>query len=173
MMSIYTWSLPWISHNYALLYQLPNSNLFTHRMLCLWEMPLENSTPPGSIHLYIHKRYHYLAVIYYLLFYFALYYYLQLSTRLTCLQITRSRGLTTLLPALGASHLFICVQPLKTVEDWYSYWFDKPWFLNWGKYLPVLCCNYPFLFTANPTRITSIRKDCWRRCRGISSSTTK
>ena len=54
------------------------------------------------------------------MFYFALYYYLQLSTQLTCLQITRSRGLTTLLPALGASCLFFCVQPLKTVEDWYS-----------------------------------------------------
>lgn len=41
--------------------------------------------------------------------------YLQLSAHLTCLQITRIRGLTTLLPALGASCLFYYVQPLKTV----------------------------------------------------------
>ena len=81
---------------------------------------------------------------------------LLLSTQLTCLQTTRPRGLTTLLSALGASCLLFCVQPLKTVVDWYSYWFDKPWFLNWGKYLPVLCCNYPFLFTENTTQITSI-----------------
>ena len=100
---------------------------------------------------------------YYLLFYFALSYYLQLSTQLTCLQITRSRGLTTLLQALGAICLFFCVQPLKTVEDWYSYWFDKPWFHNWGKYLTTLCCDYPFLFTKNPMQITSITQlYAWR-----------
>ena len=63
---------------------------------------------PGSIHLYIYKCYNYLAAFIYLLFYFAIYIYQQLSTQLICLQITRSRGLTTLLPALGASCLFIC-----------------------------------------------------------------
>lgn len=36
MMPIYTWSLLWISHNNLLFCQLPNTNLFTHRMLFLW-----------------------------------------------------------------------------------------------------------------------------------------
>ena len=114
VMPIYTWSLPWISHNYALFYQFPNSNLFTHHMLPTWEMPLRKTMAPGSIHLYIYKHFQYLAAIIYLLFYFAIYNYLQLSTQLICLQIMRSRGLTTLLPALGASCLlFFCA----TAED--------------------------------------------------------
>lgn len=50
-----------------------------------------------------------------LLFSCFLSYYLQLATRLTCLQITKTRGLTTLLPMLGASCLFFYVQPLKMV----------------------------------------------------------
>ena len=34
-------------HNYLLFYQLPNSNLFTHRMLFSRENPLVKSTAPG------------------------------------------------------------------------------------------------------------------------------
>ena len=80
VMPICKWSLSWISHNYALFYQLPNSNLFTHRMLPTWEMPLENTMASGSIHLYIRKRYYYLAAFIYLLFYFAIiHYYLLVS----------------------------------------------------------------------------------------------
>ena len=37
---LYTWSLPWIRHNYLLFYQFPNSNLFTHRMFCAQERSL-------------------------------------------------------------------------------------------------------------------------------------
>jgi hypothetical protein len=37
---LYTWSLPWIRHNYVLFYQLPNSNLSTHRMLWVRERSL-------------------------------------------------------------------------------------------------------------------------------------
>ena len=36
-------------HNYALLYQLLNSNLFTHRMFSSREKPLVKPMPPGSI----------------------------------------------------------------------------------------------------------------------------
>ena len=45
----YTWSLLGYHHNYLLFYQLPNNNLFTHRMLFSWEKPLVKSTAPGSI----------------------------------------------------------------------------------------------------------------------------
>ena len=34
--------------NYLLFYQLPNSNLFTHRVLYSWEKPLVKPTAPGS-----------------------------------------------------------------------------------------------------------------------------
>ena len=36
-------------HNYALFYQLPNSNLFTHHMLSSREKPLVKTMPLGSI----------------------------------------------------------------------------------------------------------------------------
>ena len=69
---------------------------------------------PGSIH-NIFTKPSIFSTIYLFLFYFANYNYLQLSTHLTRLQITRIRRLATLWPALGASCLFFCVQPLKTV----------------------------------------------------------
>ena len=40
-------------HNYALFYQLPNSNLFTHRMLSSREKPLVKTMAPGSIFYHI------------------------------------------------------------------------------------------------------------------------
>ena len=55
-------------HDYFLFYQLPNSNLFTHHMLPRREMSLRNTMAPGSIHLYIRKRYIYLAAFIYFLF---------------------------------------------------------------------------------------------------------
>lgn len=89
--------------------------------------------------------------------YFILFSKLQLSTHLICLQIMRSKGFKTLLPALGANCLLFCVQPHKMVEDLYSYWFDKPWFLNRGKNLPTLWCDYTLLFMENTRQITCIK----------------
>ena len=42
-------------HDYSLCYQLTNSNLFTHRMLCSREKPLVKTMTPGSI-LIIYKE---------------------------------------------------------------------------------------------------------------------
>ena len=42
-------------HNYLLFYQLPNSNLFTHRMLFSREKPLVKTMAPGSIFYHILK----------------------------------------------------------------------------------------------------------------------
>ena len=39
--------------NYLIFYQLPNSNLFIHRMLFSREKPLVKSTAPGSIFYHI------------------------------------------------------------------------------------------------------------------------
>ena len=63
-------------HNYLLFYQLPNSNLFTHRMLVSWEKPLLKSTATGSIFYHIvfrsiiPKTQKYLAALFLYLFYF-------------------------------------------------------------------------------------------------------
>ena len=63
-------------HNYFLFYQLPNSNLFTHRMLFSREKPLVKSTAPGSIFYHIvfrsifPKTQKYLAALFLSLFYF-------------------------------------------------------------------------------------------------------
>src|SRR3989337_440551 len=67
-------------HNYALFYQLPNSNLFTHRMLSSREKPLVKTMAPGSIFHHIKKQKHF-AAIYLLLFYFCVLLYLSITTR--------------------------------------------------------------------------------------------
>src|SRR4051812_4521970 len=43
-------------HNYLLFYQLPNSNLFTHRMLFSREKPLVKTTALGSIFYHIKTK---------------------------------------------------------------------------------------------------------------------
>ena len=63
-------------HDYLLFYQLPNSNLFTNRMLFSQEKPLLKSMPPGSISYDIifrsinPKIQKYLAALFLYLFYF-------------------------------------------------------------------------------------------------------
>lgn len=56
-------------HNYLLFYQLPNSNLFTHRMLFSREKPLVKTMSLGSIFYHILKP-KYLPVFFFYLFYF-------------------------------------------------------------------------------------------------------
>ena len=66
-------------HNYLFFYQLPNSNLFTHRMLFSREEPLVKSTAPRSIFYHIvfssiiPKTQKYLAALFLYLFYFVFY----------------------------------------------------------------------------------------------------
>ena len=67
-------------HNYALFYQFPNSNLFTHRMLCSREKPLVKTMAPGLSLSYI-KIQKYLATIYLPLFLFCVFAYLSITTR--------------------------------------------------------------------------------------------
>ena len=63
-------------HNYSIFYQLPNSNLFTHRMLFSREKPLVKYTALGSIFYLIvfrsiiPKTQKYLAALFIYLFYF-------------------------------------------------------------------------------------------------------
>ena len=68
-------------HDYSLFYQLPNSNLFTHHILCSREKPLMKNMPPGISLLYI-KIQKYLAAILFTLFHFVFFLYnLSITTR--------------------------------------------------------------------------------------------
>ena len=51
-------------HNYALFYQLPSSNLFTHRMLCSREKPLVKTMAPGVYFIIIAKTLNHFVAIY-------------------------------------------------------------------------------------------------------------
>ena len=60
-------------HNYALFYELPNNNLFTHRMLCSKEKPLVKIMAPESIFIMYIKSLKYFNAIYLLLFLFCVF----------------------------------------------------------------------------------------------------
>ena len=64
-------------HDYLLFYQLPNSNLSTHRMLFSREKPLVKPMAPGSYQSYIAKTLKILLTSFVL--YFILYFYFNLS----------------------------------------------------------------------------------------------
>ena len=81
-------------HDYLLFYQLPNSNLFTHRMLFSREKPLVKTMAPGSTLSYIKNPKNTLLHFYFI--YFILYFssiYLSITYNLI-LQLT-AEGLTT------------------------------------------------------------------------------
>jgi hypothetical protein len=47
----------------------------------------------------------------------------------------------------------------------FSYWFDKPWFHNWGK---TCCCAHHTFLLGFPIGcyLQAIKQFFWRRCRG-------
>ena len=119
-------------HNFALFYQLLDSNFFTHSILLCWEKPLVKPVVPGSIFHHISFRSTILQsfsfrsinqkpqkYLLYLLFSFIYLYQISL------LQVTM-KGLTTPL-----SRWVICaLSPTGLI----------PWFSIWGKYLSLRCC---------------------------------
>ena len=58
------------------------------------------------------------------------------------LQLTRSRGLTTLLPALGASICSCVCRSRRREFTWFSYWFDNLG-SHWGKILSTTILLHP------------------------------
>jgi hypothetical protein len=69
--------------NYLFFYQLPNSNLFTHRMLCSREKPLVKTMAPG-VYLTIFAK----IQIYFTAIYFFFYFLLRISGTVLILQST-------------------------------------------------------------------------------------
>ena len=95
-------------HDYLLFYQLPNSNLSTHRMLFSREKPLVKPMAPGSYQSHITKTLKILLP--FLFIYFILYFYFNLSIYQIQFNLT-AKGLTT--PCLRWVQGFvICVQVL-------------------------------------------------------------
>ena len=100
-------------HNYALFYQLLNSNLFTHHMLSFKREASSENYGPGVylllyyFHIYKIKTQKYLAAIYLLLFYFALLFIFYIyHYQISSLQVTVT-GLTT--PLSRWMQVFVCL----------------------------------------------------------------
>jgi hypothetical protein len=117
-------------HNYLLFYQLPNSNLFTHRMLFSREMPLVKSTAPGSISYHIIFRSIKLKIQKY---FAALYFICDLFIQsITTFSRPRAnfwrrypKGIDNPFNTSGCEYLlFVCRCYLHSVA-WFSYWFDN------------------------------------------------
>ena len=101
-------------HDYLLFYQLPNSNLFTHRMLFSREKPLVKSTTPGSISYHIifrsiiPKTQKYLVALFIYLFYFVFFVRSIYQISYNFIYLNTEEGLTTPLTHWVASICYLC-----------------------------------------------------------------
>ena len=134
-------------HNYSIFYQLPNSNLFTHRILFSREKPQVKSTAPGS-------PYHIICLCDLFLFAFmfrsinpktqkyfaALYFICDLFIQsITTFLLSRTNFWHRYLKAIdnpfntsGCEDLLsVCRGCLRCVA-WFSYWFDNLGFISEG-----------------------------------------
>jgi hypothetical protein len=103
-------------HNYLFFYQLPNSNLFTHRMLFSREKPLVKSTAPGSIFTY----------------FISCFIHIYLSNLIQFNLSFYRGGIDNPSYASGCKYLFfVCRYHLHSVA-WFSYWIDNLGFITEG-----------------------------------------
>src|SRR3990170_811524 len=100
-------------HDYLLFYQLPSSNLSTHRMLFSREKPLVKTMPPGST-LSFTKTLKILAAILFYLFYFLFLFNLSIYHIQFNLAIYR-REIDNLSFALGARVCCLCAHTANEV----------------------------------------------------------
>ena len=131
--------IPRYSHNYLLLYQLPNSNLFTHCMLFSREKPLLKTMAPGSTFYHILKPKVPCCVftlfILFCIFVRSIYLAITIQFNLA----TNRQGIDNPLFALGARICYLCVGTANEVLR------GSPtglitFVLNRGKYLSLLYC---------------------------------
>ena len=127
-------------HNYLLFYQLPNSNLFTRRMLFSREKPLVKSTAPGSILYHIWILIYYLPLLFLVLLFqkpkntllqFFLTYFILCFCKIYLSNLPQfnlsfyHRGINNPSFASSCKYLFfVCRYRLHSVA-WFSYWLDN------------------------------------------------
>ena len=151
--------MPRYSHNYALFYQLLDSNLFTHRntYAILREATSETYGPRVYFPSYKFPIY----------FYFAIFIIKipKILSSLSDLTFASGReGIDNPFFALVARFLFVCVgtRDLRVA----SYWIDTLVLKNWGKYLRYFVASpFPLQGKTNACSRDS-KKDFWRCCRG-------
>ena len=132
-------------------YQLPNSNLFTHRLLFSREKPLVKPTAPGSLS-YIFafviyfsfafifrsikpKIQKYLAAIYSYLFCLVFDLSIYYNFLMSVLPILRRRtleGIDNSFNTSGFEYLFFVCRGCLRCVAWFSYWFDNLGFKSEG-----------------------------------------
>jgi hypothetical protein len=144
---------------FSLLYQLPNCNLFTqHVLFILWRDTTSELWTPVQFPLHCYYCFTITRSVYILVYY----YLLPLDTLNPLFTANRwdwqphrklgakflvvlCTGSTLLLvkshaPAFSGAIVWSVVK-LASITFWslaFSYWFDKPWFHNWGKLTAVL-----------------------------------
>jgi hypothetical protein len=154
----------------ALFYQLRNCNLFTQHVIYFMERHHWWTVDPGPFLLHCYYRLPFTCFIYIL----ANYYLLPLdtlnplftsnrwdwqphcelgqSTWLCCVQVPRccwckAKPWTSYLAPLSRAVAKLAGIHLQKFGS-FSYWFDKPWFHNWGK---TCCCAHHNLLLGFPT----------------------
>ena len=170
-------------------YQLPNSNLFTHRLLFFSrEATSETNGPRVSFSYYLSLRYiflcflfsdllnpkiqKYLATIYFI--WCLIYQYLQLShVRFPILGRRYPKGIDNPFYTSGCEYLlFVCRCCLRCVA-WFSYWFDNLGLITKGNTYYRYVASSLSLWGNTDVASSDIKRNFWRRYRGGSSTYTR
>ena len=133
--------MPRYSHNYALFYQLLDSNLFTHRNTYAILREATSETYGPRVYLLSYKFFIYFFCIFTCCIFIIKYqkYIYLIILSLSDLTFASGReGIGNPFIALVASSLFVCVG---ACDFWgASYLIDTLVLQNWGKYLRYYCC---------------------------------
>ena len=164
---------------------MPNSNLFTHRLLFFsreatsetygprvsfsYYLPLRSTFPLLLFFISIKPKIQkYLAVFYSYLFYLAfdlLIYYNFISRPLPILRRRTPEGIDNPFNTSGCEDLLsVCRGCLRCVA-WFSYWFDNLGFISEGNtYRRCVASSLP-LWGNTDVASSDIKRNFWRRCR--------
>ena len=138
--------MPRYSHNYALFYQLLDSNLFTHRnTYAILREATSETYGPGSIFYHISFQSTFICIFTFPIYIikYQKYIYLIILSLSDLTFVSNCEGIDNPFIALVASSLFVCVG---SWDLWgASYWIDTLVLKNWGNTYATLL-HHPFLF---------------------------
>ena len=136
-------------HDYLLFYRLPNSNLYTHRMLFSWEKPLVKTMAPQVYLNHITKTLKILLPFSFIYFIFYFCCNLSIYQIQFNLAILPPRDWQPLVCVGCKDLLFVCRYCLLGVV-WFSYWFDNLGFITKGNtYLYCAASSLPLRGNTN------------------------